>query len=45
MKRICLQKNTNNHVQNILEFHQVKMLKKERIYNRQIISNLEILHR
>jgi len=45
MKRTSRQGETNNHEQTRCEFHRVKKFNKKRKYNRQPISNFEILYR
>ena len=45
MKRTCLQKNTNTNEQTTCEFHRVRMQIKEIQLNRQLINNLNYLHR
>jgi hypothetical protein len=45
MKRTCLQNNTNTDEQTTCELHRVRKLLKEIKYNRQIISNFNILYR
>jgi hypothetical protein len=43
MKRTLRQGETNNHEQTRCEFHRVRKSNNERKYNRQLISNFEIL--
>ena len=45
MKRTCLQNNTNTDEQTTCELHRVRKLVKATKYNRQLISNFNILHR
>jgi len=45
MKRTCLQNNTNTDEQTTCELHRVRKLIKETKYNRELISNVNILYR
>ena len=44
MKRTCLQENTNTDEQTTCELHRVRKLIKETKYNRELISNFNILY-